>query len=228
VGHSGEIRSVHEFLAKIARLAFSKGAAFCYAVTVGVSGQLAYNYLQPRDTAPKSVSIATPARNPAPPSGNAVVTRIPGPLLSEPAPLPATLASVSAVAAKPAAAPRAATAPILSEPPSLSLPSPAALPTPALKPAALPPSRPALVTPVESPAAPVEPAQKPAALVTATPAPLPDMQPPHDRAAEMPRAAGNLDTAVAAPIPLLPLAGAAEVEKAAIPIRPGPGSGGLY
>jgi len=39
---------VREFFAKIARHAFGKGAAFCYAVTVAVSGQLAYNYLQPR------------------------------------------------------------------------------------------------------------------------------------------------------------------------------------
>jgi hypothetical protein len=228
VSHSGEIRSVHEFLAKIARLAFSKGAAFCYAVTVGVSGQLAYNYLQPRDTAPKLVSITAPALNPAPPSGNAVVARIPGPLPPEPVSSPATLASIPTLVAKSAAAPPAAAAPILPEPPSLSLPSPAALPTPALKPTALPPSRPALVTPAKLPTAPVEPAQQPAAPEAATPASLPDMQPPQDRAAEMPRAAGNLDAAIAAPIPLLPSASAAEVEKAAMPVRPGPGSGGLY
>ena len=55
---------MHEILAKIARLAFSKGAAFCYAVTVGVSGQLAYNYLQPRDPAPKTVAVAVPVAIP--------------------------------------------------------------------------------------------------------------------------------------------------------------------
>ena len=68
-GHSGENRSVHEFLAKIARLALSKGAAFCYAVTVGVSGQLAYNYLQPRNPAPKPVPSPCRRRPPRPPSG---------------------------------------------------------------------------------------------------------------------------------------------------------------
>ena len=33
-------RPVHEVFAKIARFAFGKGAAFCYAVAVAVSGQL--------------------------------------------------------------------------------------------------------------------------------------------------------------------------------------------
>ena len=77
---------MHEFLAKIARLAFSKGAAFCYAVTVGVSGQAAYNYLKPHDSAP--VSVAVPVQYPAPPSGAAALAPIPGmmPLESAPAP----------------------------------------------------------------------------------------------------------------------------------------------
>jgi hypothetical protein len=83
---------------------------------------------------------------------------------------------------------------------SLSLPSPAALPVPALK---------------------------PAAMVTADPAPLSDTPSP-DRASEGARPDRIPDAAVAAPIPLLPAPGSAEVEKAAIPVRPGPGSGGLY
>ncbi|MGE3279636.1 MAG: hypothetical protein AB7H90_03750 [Alphaproteobacteria bacterium] len=119
---------MREFLAKIVRLAFGKGAAFCYAVTVGVSGQAAYNYLKPPTPAPTPVAVAVPAPYPAPPSGAAVIAPIPG--------------------------------------------------------------------------APPE--------TTASPSP------------------GFPAATVAAPIPLLPSAGMAEVERAAIPVRPGPGSGGLY
>jgi hypothetical protein len=229
-------RSVHEFFAKIARLAFSKGAAFCYAVTVGVSGQAAYNYLKPHDPAPMPVSA--PAPYPAPSSGAAILAPIPGANLPETTPStghpawPASLASVPAAPSKPAAAPSAATAPILPEPASLSLPSPAALPAPALKPAALPPSQPATATAVEPPGRPIEPVEKPAASVTASPVPLPDMPAPsvssHHRAAEAAQPTGSPDATVAAPVPLLPSTGAAEVEKAAVPVRPGPGSGGLY
>jgi hypothetical protein len=104
---------------------------------------------------------------------------------------------------------------------SLSLPSPAALPAPALRPAALP-SRPATAS-VAAPAAPVKPAETPVASVTA----LSDTMPPN-RASEGTRLDAIPDAAVAAPIPLLPSPGSAEVEKAAIPVRPGPGSGGLY
>ena len=60
---------MRELFAKMARHAFGKGAAFCYAVTVAVSGQLAYNYLQPRNTAPMPVSVAVPV--PAPTSDSA-------------------------------------------------------------------------------------------------------------------------------------------------------------
>ena len=186
---------MREFFAKIARHAFGKGAAFCYAVTVAVSGQLAYNYLQPRNTAPMPVSVVVPVPAPASDSGAAIVAPIP--------------------AARPSAPPLV-TAPILPDPSSLSLPSPAALPVPALKAAVLPPA----------------PAEKPVSTVAAKPASLPDMppldMPLHPQPAEAARPAGTADVAVAAPIPLLPATGAAEVEKAAVPIRPGPGSGGLY
>ena len=202
---------MHEFFAKIARHAFGKGAAFCYAVTVAVSGQLAYNYLKPRDPA-STVSAAAPS----PKTG--------GP--------PASLAGATAIPAKPVSAPPAATAPILPEPPSLSLPSPAALPAPALKPAALPPSRPPAAHAVEPSPAPGDPAEKAAAPATAKPAPPPDRPLPYPRAVEAAQPAGNPDAApdiaITAPIPLLPSSGAAEAEKTAAPVRPGPGSGGLY
>jgi hypothetical protein len=153
--------------------------------------------------------------------------------------MPASLAGVPANPAQPVSASPAATAPLLPEPPSLSLPHPAALPAPPLKPAALPPNRHPAATP-SAPAlapspAPVEPAEKPVP-VTTQPTPSSDLAPSRNRAEaaqpEAERQAGNpdspTDTAVAAPIPLLPTIGAAEAEKTATPAKPGPGSGGLY
>ena len=190
---------MHEFFAKIARHAFGKGAAFCYAVTVAVSGQLAYNYLQPRNTAPMPVSVAVPVPAPASDSGAAIVAPIPAAPPSARAPRDRTdpAGTLLPVASKPggAACPRAETALAASS------------------------CRP-------------HPLEKPASTVAAKPASLPDMpsldMPLHPQPAEAARPAGTADAAVAAPIPLLPAAGAAEVEKAAVPIRPGPGSGGLY
>jgi hypothetical protein len=155
------------------------------------------------------------------------VAPIPGTALPETAPSaghaagPANTEAVPLVPTKPAPA-----TPILPELRSLLLPSPAALPAPALKPAALPPARPA--------PAPVESTDRPEAAATAKPLPPPDMPSSglasRDRAAEAARSAENPDAAVTAPIPLLPPADAdaMEVEKAAVPVRPGPGSGGLY
>ena len=235
---------MHEFLAKIARHAFGKGAAFCYAVTVAVSGQLAYSYLQPRDPTPVPAAVAVQPSYPAPHAGPAFVAPLPGATSLETAPVPrsgAAQASLAAAPAKSVSAVPVATAPILPEPPSLSLPSPAALPAPVLKPTALPANRPPAATPaataIEPSPAPVEPAEKPAGSTIVKPAPPPDKAAPRNRAAEMthPEAAqlpGNPDTApdisIAAPIPLLPSSDAAEAEKIATPVRPGPGSGGLY
>ena len=216
-------------------------------MTVGVSGQLAYSYLQPRN--PAAVSVAVQPTSPAPLAGAASVAPLPGVTPPETVPVPRRAAAAASLAAAPAATARpvsvmpAATAPILPESPSLSLPSPAALRAPALKPAALPPSRPPAATAIEPSSAepssaPVEPAEKPAASTTAKPAPPLDMPSSRDGAAEairqpaMRQQAMRLpespDTAVAAPIPLLPSAGAAEAETVAAPVRPGPGSGGLY
>jgi hypothetical protein len=218
---------VHEILAKIARLAFSKGAAFCYAVTVGVSGQVAYNYLQPHDPAPKTVTAAVPAPNPATPFNAAVVVPIPRAPPPEAAPSPTGLAGAPTGTAKPAPASSSATVPILPPPSSLSLPSPAVLPVPALRPAALPPSRLVVTTPTQPSTAALEPAPKPSVATTANPAP-PTETSSHHGAVELAQPAGIADSAVAAPIPLLPSDSAAEIEKAAIQVRPGPGSGGLY
>lgn len=155
-GPFGGSLSVHEFFAKIARFAVSKGAAFCYAVTVGVSGQLAYNYLAPKDPAPAATSVVAPA----PPAATSVVAApaapappaTAAPAASGPAPSP-TPVSATASPAKPPPAKPVATAPILPDPPAAVLPNPSALAAPALRPVALPPSAP-LAAPSEGPAKP--------------------------------------------------------------------------
>ena len=177
---------MHVFFAKIARFAFSKGAAFCYAVTVGVSGQLAYNYVQPRDPAPAAVASAVPP---------------------------------AAMAAKPAPAPPAATAPLLRDLTAASLPNPGAMSAPALKPATLPASR-----PNADPAASPEGAPEPPAPAGAATAALPPLG---GGIEVMPSPAGPV-AAIAGPVSLLPLSAAPEAEKTVAPVRPGPGSGGLY
>lgn len=198
---------MHEFLAKIGRFAVSKAAAFCYAVTVGVSGQLAYNYLQPKDPAPAAVAAPAPA-----------AATLAAPIQS---PAPASPRPVSAPAAplKPAPGSPAATAPILPEPPPASLPSPASLPPPALKPTALPRIEP-------SEAAKPDLAAKPDPLPSDTTAATP--VPPLQGTVVVGDVAAPLS---GGPIPLLPPAAAAavpETEKAPTQVRPGPGSGGLY
>jgi hypothetical protein len=271
---------VHEFFAKIARFGVSKGAAFCYAVTVGVSGQLAYNYLQPKEPVPTAVAVPAPAMATAPaPTQN-----------SAPAAPPPV--AVPAAVARPAPIRPVAIAPILPDPPSASLPSPAALPTPILRPAALPPaaSPPAALPPSVPIAAPGEAVAKPEATAKPEPpatlgatatAPLPPLgaaidvaSPPAPRpsaaaAPPAPAPGGEPDkrqpwelsdvwhptravekglgwagdqlpliggasaetppraALPAGPISLLPPA-APEAEKAVVPVRPGPGSGGLY
>ena len=52
---------MHGFIAKIARLAASKAAAFVYAVTVGVAGNLAFHYLQPTAPTPAAMIPSKPA-----------------------------------------------------------------------------------------------------------------------------------------------------------------------
>jgi len=58
---------VREFIAKIARFAVSKGAAFSYAVAVGVAGNVIFHYVQPRDAVPAVAPVPYEAR----PSGDA-------------------------------------------------------------------------------------------------------------------------------------------------------------
>ncbi|HEV8678919.1 MAG TPA: hypothetical protein VGQ90_06045 [Stellaceae bacterium] len=127
---------MHKILAKIARLGVSKAAAFCYAVAVGVAGNLAFNFVQqhnspPAVTAPPAVQPAGGAAPAAP--GPAAATAPPAAPAAVPAP---TQVALPAAPEKPMA-PRPA-APLPEPPAALALPAPTALPMPALKPTALP------------------------------------------------------------------------------------------
>ncbi|MGE0257432.1 MAG: hypothetical protein AB7H71_09760 [Alphaproteobacteria bacterium] len=209
---------MHKLFAKVARHAFGKGAAFCYAVAVAVSGQLAYNYLKPRDPAPKPVAVAAPASHAATPLGTAAVAPIPQAMPPEPEAPPTSRAGEPTTIARPISAPRGTTGPSLPDPPSTTLP------IPVLKAAVLPPGSSATSSTAKPSAAAIGAAREPFATANGAP---PDAA-SHSGTAALPSPTEASNTPVSAPIPLLPSDGAAEVEKAAIPARPGPGSGGLY
>ena len=87
------------FFSKIARFAVSKMAAFCYAVAVGVAGNLVVHYMQTHDAVPSIA--ATHHEAPAP------------------ADKPAAIAPAAAVVAKPAPPPAVPAKPVaLPEPPT--------------------------------------------------------------------------------------------------------------
>jgi hypothetical protein len=185
--------SVHEIIAKIARFAVSKFAAFCYAVAVGVAGNVIFHFVQPRDPAPSVTPVVATAPHEAPPVAGAAATApvslpsMPTTPQADTAPAP-TRASPPAAPVQPAASKPAAASASLPQPPAIvALPSPAAMPTPALKPTALPGLPPATV-PREAPA---------------TPAALPPIGPAIEVAAPpMPPAATH---ALPAPVAALPL-----------------------
>src|SRR5439155_17628749 len=97
-------------------------AAFCYAVAVGVAGNLVFHYVQTHEAVP---SVAAAHRE--------------APSLED---KPPAVAPATAVIAKPSALPPTVPAkPVaLPEPAAVNLPSPAAMSAPPLKPAALPSS----------------------------------------------------------------------------------------
>jgi DNA polymerase III subunit gamma/tau len=137
---------VHKILAKIARLAVSKVAAFCYAVAVGVAGNLAFNFVEQQHPAP-AAAIAPHAVQPTGGAAPAAPARAPA-VVSQAPPAGAVPASTQISPPPPPpntrAAPRPETAPPpLPEPPAaFVLPNPASMPLPALKPTALTPQPP--------------------------------------------------------------------------------------
>jgi hypothetical protein len=147
---------VNGFFRKIARFAVSKMAAFCYAVAVGVAGNLAFHFVQPQVSIPSFLTAAPePSRTSHEQAGTPTATAIVAPKpAAAPVPEPAALAPAapahSAAAAVRPAPPNPTPALQLPEPPAASLPQPVSLPSPAWKPLHLP-----------SAAAPSEAAAKP-------------------------------------------------------------------
>jgi hypothetical protein len=146
---------VNGFFRKIARFAVSKMAAFCYAVAVGVAGNLAFHFVQPQVSIPSFLTAAPePSGTSHEQAGTRAVTAIVAPKpAAAPVPeaaAPSPYAAVSAPAAARPAPPKPTPALQLPEPPAASLPEPASLPSPAWKPLHLP-----------SAAAPNEAAAKP-------------------------------------------------------------------
>lgn len=169
---------MHEIIAKIARFAVSKAAAFCYAVAVGVAGNLIFHFVQP-ESASTPVALA-PSHSGAPTSDQGSAGRVPiAPVVPQPAPAPAAQppavrASLPTTTTTHPAAPRpAATAPTLPEAPEPAvLPRSDTLSAPALKPAAVPSED--LARPVAEPAhQPSEAALRPAATPADPPPPAP-------------------------------------------------------
>jgi hypothetical protein len=156
---------VHEILAKIARLAVGKAAAFCYAVVVGVAGNIAFNFVQQQQSAPAAMTAPSanqPAGAAAPSVPPPAATIVPQAPRADAVPPPA--APDSPVAPRPEAA-----APKLPEPTQLALPNPASMPMPALKPTALP-SHPHPAPQAGEPARQIEAAVNPAPAQHAGPA----------------------------------------------------------
>lgn len=209
------------FIAKVARLAVSKAAAFGYAVAVGVAGNIAFHYVELPAQPP-----ATVAARPVPEGAAAVPAP---PAIPAPAATPATRAVpvVARPEPKRAAPPRpaephraVASAPVLPEPPAMALPPTDALPPPVLRPAALPseaalrPAAPAARHPAALPAdqsAAVTPPPTPAA-------PAPFALPPLGPAIEV-DAPPTPPTADALPLPA-PHADTAGLSKRPPPTQP--------
>ncbi|HKS90017.1 MAG TPA: hypothetical protein VJR70_11290, partial [Stellaceae bacterium] len=109
--------------AKIARLAASKAAAFCYAVAVGVAGNLIFHMVQTHGAAPAASQIPVPeVREAAPPESArhpAVIPASPAPVRETAAPRNLPHSHAHAAVPRPPAAP-----PPLPETPAVALPNP--------------------------------------------------------------------------------------------------------
>src|SRR6266550_4278114 len=69
--------SVNGFFSKVARFAVSKMAAFCYAVAVGVAGNLVFHYVQTHEAVPSIAALPHEAPAPAEKSPPVVPTATP-------------------------------------------------------------------------------------------------------------------------------------------------------
>jgi hypothetical protein len=132
---------VNGFFAKLARFAVSKGAAFSYAVAVGVAGNLVFHFVQWQVPIPSVLTGAPEASQIGDkPSGGpaATATIAPRPAVA-PIPEPAG-ATPSAAVSTPTAPPVSKPTPALQLPErsTASLPHPTSLPSPSWKPQQLP------------------------------------------------------------------------------------------
>src|SRR5205814_2373758 len=89
------------FFKKVARFAVSKMAAFCYAVAVGVAGNLVFNYVQTHQAAPSVAALPHEAPAPAEKSPPVVPTAT-----------PSVMPAAAMIAKPPAGAPVAPSTPI--------------------------------------------------------------------------------------------------------------------
>lgn len=151
---------MHGIVAKLARLAASKAAAFTYAVAVGVAGNIAFNFVQQHHPAPPPSAAAPSELRPA-----AVRPEATAPLPARRATRPAEPVPVALPPEKPPTPARHPAAairdlPALPELPAvLTLPDTDSLPAPALKAAILPAGEPARPEPKQQASAPPEPAE---------------------------------------------------------------------
>jgi hypothetical protein len=163
-----------EACAKLARFGASKAAAFCYAVLVGVAGNLVFNVLQhdpaPSAAAPPAVAAAPSADRPV---DGGIATAVIAPIAPPAAPLPALAAPAAPLPPRPA--------------PALAPTRPASLPAPPeAPPAARPRDRagtpeaaaPATAPPATTPPPPVAAASEPPPVLGAAPAVVPALAGP--------------------------------------------------
>ena len=75
--------SVNGFFSKVARFAVSKMAAFCYAVAVGVAGNLVFHYVQTHEAVP---SVAATHRETSPVPDKPPVVEPMAAVIAKPAP----------------------------------------------------------------------------------------------------------------------------------------------
>ncbi len=204
---------------ELARLGVSRAAAFFYAVAVGVAANIIIAHFAPQggiasaplttwpivpkpDQSPEATAVITPRA--AEPPAHALDVSAPATLpMPSPATKPAILPAINAAAPPPAPAIKTALPANSPAPLSGSAPAAASLPNPATM---APP--------------PLQPTALPSATTAAT-SPAPADAKPADKPANNVEAASATP---AAPVSLLPPSD----QPAPKPIKPGPGSGGLY
>jgi len=220
-----------DVFAKIARLGMTKAAAFFYAVAVGVSANLVFEYVHRHDAA---LALASePAAITEKPVSPPIATALIAPKAAAPnAPLPTLLTSAPAITLTPAAPnPPPTTETAASAPPPK--PEAATPPSPEATASVVPPN-PATPNPSTAPSdATASAAAAPSALAKPSATPSTETATPAALPIETALAPASTSTPPE-PISLLPPQAVkpASIETTELPppkpATPGPGSGGLY